>query len=314
MKKDALPFLSRCHKLALQRAIFRWYARRKRPLPWRKTRDPYEILVSEAMLQQTQASRVIPKYKEFLRRFPTLVSLARARTSSVIREWSGLGYNARALRLQRLARTVVQECSGRIPDDPDILFTLPGIGKYSANAIAAFVFHKDVPVVDTNIRRVLSRIFWRTHSRNEEVGERSVWWIAEMLLPHGRSRDWTLALMDLGATICTARRPLCEECPISINCRSAFVLNGQEESKRKRKHEPSYGGIPSRLYRGRIVEVLRNINGQGRIGLRELGNRIKPPFKRGEEAWLHSLLRGLENDGLVKVHGHSPGRVRVSLP
>jgi A/G-specific adenine glycosylase len=313
-KKDTLPLGDCRHRLTLQRAIFRWYARRRRPLPWRKTSDPYKILVSEIMLQQTQVSRVTQKYKEFLKRFPTLASLARARTSSVIRAWSGLGYNARALRLQNLARLVVREYGGRIPEDPDFLLTLPGIGKYSANAIASFAFHREVPVVDTNIHRVLSRIFWRAHHPKDRVAERSVWRAAEMLLPRGCSRDWTLALMDLGATICTARRPLCAECPVSITCKSAFVFDGRKAGKRKAKHEPSYGGIPNRLYRGRIVEVLRNINGQGKIGLHELGRRIKTPFKTSEEAWLDSLLRGLEKDGLVRIHRRSPSGVRVSLP
>jgi A/G-specific adenine glycosylase len=301
-------------KDALHRVIFRWYARRNRPLPWRKTSDPYKILVSEIMLQQTQVSRVTQKYKEFLKRFPTLASLARARTSSIIRAWSGLGYNARALRLQNLARLVVQEYGKKIPDDPDILLTLPGIGKYSANAIASFAFHKDVPVVDTNIWRVLSRIFSRGHPGNDGFTERLAWRAAEMLLPRGRSRDWTLALMDLGATICTARRPLCVECPVSTTCRSAFAFNGQKVGEQKAKQEPSYCGVPNRLYRGRIVEVLRNVNGQGKIGIHELGKRIKTPFKRSEEAWLHALLRGLENDGLVKTYGRSPSGVRVSLP
>lgn len=313
-KKDTLPLGDCRHRLTLQRTIFRWYARRRRPLPWRKTSDPYKILVSEIMLQQTQVSRVTQKYKEFLKRFPTLASLARARTSSVIRAWSGLGYNARALRLQNLARLVVREYGGRIPEDPDLLLTLPGIGKYSANAIACFAFHREVPVVDTNIHRVLSRIFWRAHHPKDRVAERSAWRAAEMLLPRGCSRDWTLALMDLGATICTARRPLCAECPVSAICRSAFLLDGNETGKRRAKEEPSHDGVPNRLYRGRIVEVLRNVNGRGDIELHELGKRIKTPFKRSEEAWLRSLLRGLEDDGLVKIHGRFPSGVRVSLP
>jgi A/G-specific adenine glycosylase len=266
------------------------------------------------MLQQTQVSRVVQKYREFLERFPTLVSLARARTSSVIRAWSGLGYNARALRLQRVARLVVGTYGGRIPDDPDLLLALPGIGKYTANAVASFAFQRDIPVVDTNIHRVLSRVFWRVRSVNDRVSERSAWEIAEMLLPRGRSHDWTLALMDLGATICSARCPLCWECPISAKCKSAFTLDGKEAPQRKAKKEPSVDGIPIRLYRGRIVEVLRNVNGRGDIGLRELGKRIKTPFKRSEEVWLRTLLRGLERDGLVKMAARSLNEIRVSLP
>jgi A/G-specific adenine glycosylase len=120
--------------------------------------------------------------------------------------------------------------------------------------------------------------------------------------------------MDLGATICTARRPLCAECPVSTICRSAFVFDGNETGKRRAKEEPSHDGIPNRLYWGRIVEVLRNVNGRGDIGLRELGKRIKTPFKKSEEVWLRSLLRGLERDGLVKMVTRSPNEIRVSLP
>jgi A/G-specific adenine glycosylase len=306
--------VSGSQRLALQRAVLRWYARRRRSLPWRKTSDPYRVLVSEIMLQQTQVSRVIRKYEEFLERFPTLLSLARARTSSIIRAWSGLGYNARALRLQKLARLVVRTYGGRIPHDPNLLLALPGIGKYSANAVATFAFHENVPVVDTNIRRVLSRVFSRAYSANDRVSERLAWRIAEMLLPRGCSHDWTLALMDLGATICTARRPFCLECPISLMCRSAFAIDGKTAPRRKARKEPSRDGVPNRLYRGRIVEVLRNVNGRGDIGLRELGKRIKVHFKKSEEMWLRSLLRGLERDGLVKMVARSPNVARVSLP
>src|SRR3972149_2283384 len=182
----------------LKRVFLRWYAERGRSLPWRATQDPYRILVSEVMLQQTQVSRVFHKYGEFLERFPTLGSLARARTSSVIRAWSGLGYNARALRLQKIAQLVVRKFDGKIPSDPDVLLTLPGVGRYTANAVACFGFDRNVPVVDTNIHRVVSRVFSRSRSAGEMISERSAWRLAKNLLPHGSSRDWTHALMDLG--------------------------------------------------------------------------------------------------------------------
>lgn len=266
------------------------------------------------MLQQTQVSRVAVKYKEFLKLFPTLISLARARTSDVIRTWSGLGYNSRALRLQRLAQLVLERHGGIIPHEPNLLLQLPGVGKYTANAIASFAFEKDVPVVDTNIRRVLSRLFSKMRSPDERISERLVWEIARKLVPRGRSRTWTLALMDLGAAICSARRPLCAKCPVSEVCRSAFLLNGEKGAKRSAKREPSHEGIPNRVYRGRIVEALRNVNGEGSLRLRSLGERIKTPFRRSEEVWLRSLLVRLQRDGLVKMTSRASGDVRVSLP
>jgi A/G-specific adenine glycosylase len=298
----------------LRRILLRWYAERGRSLPWRATRDPYRILVSEVMLQQTQVSRVFHKYAEFLERFPTLGSVARARASSVIRAWSGLGYNARALRLQRIAQLVARKFDGKVPSDPNLLLTLPGIGRYTANAVACFSFGRDVPVVDTNIRRVVSRIFSRSRSTRDRVPEQSAWKLAENLLPKGSSRDWTLALMDLGATVCTARHPLCAVCPVGGYCASAFLIDAEGVPHRRPRREPSHDGIPNRIYRGRIVEVLRNVNGRGSIGLRELGVRIKTSFRRREEEWLRSLLRVLERDGLVKLVARPSGRVQVSLP
>jgi A/G-specific adenine glycosylase len=298
----------------LRRTLLGWYAQEGRSLPWRGTRDPYRILVSEIMLQQTQVSRVIRKYREFLGRFPTLRSLDRARTSSVIRAWSGLGYNARALRLQKIARLVVKKSDGRIPADPKLLLTLPGIGRYTANALACFAFRRGVPVVDTNIRRVLTRIFSRSRSARMKLSERGVWELAESLLPRGSSRDWTFALMDLGATICTARRPLCTACPVSSDCDSAFSVDGKQVVNQRAREEPSHGGIPNRIYRGRIVKVLRGGNGRSRMGLRDLGRRIKTPFRKGEEKWLRAIVHGLERDGLVKIIRHLPGEVQVSLP
>ncbi len=313
-KRNKGLILTGSGKKKLSRSLLGWFKEDRRALPWRKSRDPYRILVSEVMLQQTQVSRVVVKYKEFLQRFPTLVSLSRARASDVIRTWSGLGYNSRALRLQRLAQLVMERHGGMIPHEPNLLLQLPGVGKYTANAIASFAFHLDVPVVDTNIRRVLARLFSKMRSTDERISEASAWKIAAALLPRRRSRTWTLALMDLGATVCTARRPLCPQCPVSKVCRSAFLLNEEKATKRSAKREPSHEGIPNRVYRGRIVEVLRNVNREGSLRLRGLGERIKTPFRRREEVWLRTLLAGLQRDGLVKMTSRASADVRVSLP
>ncbi len=306
--------ISDSRRKKLWRSIRDWYRDKQRELPWRKTRDPYRIFVSEIMLQQTQVNHVIGKYREFLRRFPTVRSLAFARTSDVIRAWSGLGYNMRAVRLLRVAQEVVERFGGKIPSGPELLLQLPGIGQYTANAIASFAFELSVPVVDTNIRRVISRLFFSMRYCDERVSEQSAWKIAGELLPRTRPRDWTLALMDLGSTICTGSRPRCSECPVNRLCRSSFLLDGKRITRHRLKMEPSHEGIPNRLYRGRIVEVLRSLNGSRPVSLRKLGTKIKTPFRRSDEDWLRGILDDLQRDGLVKVVGRSPDSICISLP
>lgn len=205
-----------------QSTLLAWYAREGRAgLPWRATRDPYAILVSEVMLQQTQVERVIPKYLAFMARFPTLAALAEAPTADVIREWAGLGYNMRAVRLQEVARQAQREYGGQLPSALDDLMSLKGIGRYTAGAVAAFAFGAQVATVDTNIRRTL----WRTLRGIEpaiwpsgERAARETLALAEWALPPGRAYDWQQALMDFGATVCVARRPACERCPLTECC------------------------------------------------------------------------------------------------
>jgi A/G-specific adenine glycosylase len=203
-------------------ALLAWYAREGRAgLPWRATRDPYAILVSEVMLQQTQVERVIPKYLAFLERFPTLAALAEAPTADVIRAWAGLGYNMRAVRLQEVARQAQREYGGQLPSTLDDLMRLKGIGRYTAGAVAAFAFEQHVATVDTNIRRTLWRILRGIEPAVWPGGERTTretLALAEWALPPGRAYDWQQALMDLGATICVARRPACERCPLRDCC------------------------------------------------------------------------------------------------
>jgi A/G-specific adenine glycosylase len=204
------------------RALLAWYAAEGRAsLPWRHTRDPYAVLVSEVMLQQTQVERVLPKYRAFLDQFPTLAALAAAPVADVIRAWAGLGYNMRAIRLHEIARQAVERYGGTLPGSLDELLELKGIGRYTAGAVACFAFELPVATVDTNIRRVLWRVF-----RGVEPGvwpadtafQRQMLALAEWALPPGGAYDWQQALMDLGATICLARRPLCERCPLTASC------------------------------------------------------------------------------------------------
>lgn len=211
---DAID-LVQAHRLLLE-----WYERSGRDLPWRNITDPYAILVSEMMLQQTQVDRVLPKYREFLERFPTLAALAEAPTGDVIRAWAPLGYNMRAVRLQSIARQVVAEYGGQVPAQVEELSKLKGVGRYTAGAIACFAHRQQVATVDTNIRRVLYRVFVGIEQPDAPVREERSWELAEKVLPPGKAYPWNQALMDLGATICTATTPACEGCPMQSICRA----------------------------------------------------------------------------------------------
>jgi A/G-specific adenine glycosylase len=201
--------------------LLAWYAAQGRDLPWRHTRDPYAILVSEMMLQQTQVDRVLPKYHEFLARFPTLAALATASAADVIRTWAPLGYNVRAVRLHQIARQAVAEHGGALPGTLEGLLALKGIGRYTAGAIACFAYGAPVATVDTNIRRVLWRVFRGVEPDTWPTGQaaaREALALAEWALPAGAAYDWQQALMDLGATVCLSRRPACERCPLATCC------------------------------------------------------------------------------------------------
>ena len=211
------------------RKLLAWYARAARDLPWRRTRDPYRVIVSEFMLQQTQVSRVSEFYPRFLKRFPTLERLARARPQAVMEAWDGLGYYARARNLHKLAREV-SVVGGQLSDKPEDLVKLPGVGRYTAGAVACFAYEKPVPAVDTNVKRVLERVFG-----NAERGMRNaeLWRLASALVPTQGKRAWRFnqAIMELGALVCVARKPKCPECPVNQECRKF-------NASRSRRAEP----------------------------------------------------------------------------
>ncbi len=203
-----------------QRRLLDWYAAHGRDLPWRRTRDPYRVLVSEIMLQQTQVDRVIPKYRQFLRRYPTLARLAGADAHDVRELWYPLGYNARPFRLHQIAREAVASYGGRLPDRAEELRRLPGVGRYTAGAVLAFAYGRDVAVLDTNVRRVLGRVFLGARRAARARGEKVFWDLAEVLVPRGRGYDFNQALMDFGATWCSPRKPKCTPCPMKGFCAS----------------------------------------------------------------------------------------------
>lgn len=206
---------------ARRAALLRWYRKQHRDLPWRRTRDPYAIWVSEIMLQQTRVDTVIPFYHRFLERFPSLAELARARESDVLAAWSGLGYYRRARNLHAGAGIVAREGGGEVPRTLDGLRALPGVGAYTAAAIASIAFDLPAAAVDGNVIRVIARWDGRKGRRDDAGLKRAITVRAEGFAPGSRPGDWTQALMELGATTCLPRAPLCERCPVSHWCRAA---------------------------------------------------------------------------------------------
>src|SRR3989338_7318671 len=223
---------------SFQRRLLAWYRVHQRPLPWRRTRDPYKILVSEIMLQQTQVDRVAPKYKEFLQRYPTLQALAQAKTAQLRRVWYPLGYNVRPLRLRQIAQRTLREHQGRLPDSYDGLLAMDGIGRYTAGAVLSFAFKKDAPIVDTNVARLLSRYFGIRGGFKRGRTQRMLWQLAEDVIPPGQGHVINQAMMDFGAMVCTALSPQCPTCVLRGSCRS-FPFNGparQAAPRRLRAH------------------------------------------------------------------------------
>ena len=221
---------------AFQRSLLAWYRRHQRNLPWRKTANPYRILVSEIMLQQTQVDRVVPKYREFLQRYPTVEALAKARTAELRRVWYPLGYNVRPLRLRRIAQRTMREHRGRIPDSYDGLLAMDGIGRYTAGAVLSFAFKKDAPILDTNVARLLSRYFGVRGPARRGRTQRRLWRLAEAVIPKGKGHLINQAMMDFGATVCTARAPKCPTCVLRRTCRSFPIEGAASHENRPSRH------------------------------------------------------------------------------
>lgn len=250
----------------LQSKILSWYKENKRDLPWRRTSDPYKILVSESMLQQTQVDRVIPKYLAFLKAFPSVSALASAKTGDVVTLWSGLGYNSRAVRLQKAAQVIKKDFKGKFPKDRDVLLALPGIGPYTANAVLSFAFNLPFPCVDTNIRRIL------LHELHlpESTSFSELYSIAKSLIPEGKSCIWHNALMDYGSAVLTSKKT------------GIKALTKQSKFLHSR-----------RWYRGQIMKVLVKEKKVTVLFLSKL-------FKK-DVSFITSILEELEKEELVKI-------------
>ncbi len=295
---------------SVQQGLLDWFAANRRDLPWRRSRDPYHVLVSEIMLQQTQVDRVIPYYHAFLDRFPTVHVLADAPTGEVIKAWAGLGYNRRAVNLQRTARHIVDSLDGAFPHDVEALRSLPGIGPYTAGAVACFAFEQDTAFIDTNMRRVLHRLFRGVDVPRPVVADREILGIASAVLPPGRGWDWNQALIEFGALHCTARRPACVVCPLQAACCAYPAIQSAIAAPPVVRATPGPRFHDSnRYYRGRVLAALRDLpaheNGNG-IDLQALGQQVRDNFTEADMPWLYGVVKGLSDDGLAMVAEETP--------
>lgn len=302
-----MPISSRTAN-AVNATLLEWYGLHGRELPWRATREPYHILMSEIMLQQTQVERVVPAYHRFLSAFPTIQDLAAASRMEVIQAWQGLGYYRRAVRLHNLSKIVVIEMDGEIPHSYDELIKLPGIGQYTAAAVACFAFNQQIPTIDVNVSRVLHRVHGKPRTSNSSSPNRAFYHLAKQSLPQGYAIQWNQALMDVGAIFCKNQAPSCDSCPLSKTCSNASVISQSLSSKKKppkapaieQFHTPFKGS--TRYFRGNIIRILSLLDAREKIAPEELLDAINVEVNTDHKLdWRKflDLLRTMAEEGLI---------------
>jgi len=308
--RDALPAEARA-------AVLAWFAEVGRALAFRGTRDPYAILVSEVMAQQTQVARVVVAWGRFMNRFPTVAALAAATPADVLRAWQGMGYDRRALNLRRAARAIVEAHGGRVPNDVAALERLPGIGPYTARAVASIAFGARVGAVDTNVRRVLGRVL-----AGQDAGALTpteLQSMADASVDPERPGDWTHAIMDVGATVCRPRSPRCEACPLEAWCRfatsrpdasSSAVPSARGSPASRATRVSRVRGVPfsatTRWLRGRIVDRLRSASGSA-------WSTVAAPVGDHDATAVRAALAALARDGIIERHETDPDRARLAI-
>ena len=300
-KIDSMTVKQASSARLFRRTILRWYGTYGRDLPWRRTRDAWKILVSEIMLQQTQVARVIPKYEAFLSKWPTPKAFASASLGEALSAWNGLGYNRRCKHLHVAAKEIVSELGGITPVNVEILQALPGIGPYTARAVASFSANADVVLWDTNVRRIALRYFFGGEFVRSAPNDEKLHGVLDLSLPKGRSRDWHNALMDFGSAVCIGRSPLCASCPLLRTCIAApKFLRGLSPARKLVRPQARFEGS-RRQARG---AVLRALAAAGTKGLRVTALRT---LLRSHDA--ESIVNALVREGLVARRGNV-----ISLP
>ncbi len=296
--------LSKDGRKELRAALLAWHRQHGQHAPWRESGDPYQVLVAAVMAQQTQMSRVLPKFDEFIAAFPTVDVLAAAPAADVLRRWAPLGYNMRALRLHRAAKLIAQRAG--FPRTAAELQEIDGVGPCTAAVIASFAFAEPAPAIDTNVRRIIERIVGA-----DELNDGALLDVARALMSPRAPGRWNQALMDLGATVCTARTPRCDACPLARWCRSRrrFAQRPQrvaESRERYRAQAPFRGS--RRYYRGRIVQALRELPAGTSMSRSKLIDAL-PHHDGLDAAALADIIKSLKRDGLVR--GLRSGRLRL---
>lgn len=287
-------------------ATLAWYADRGRPLAFRRTTDPYAVLVSEAMAQQTQAARAAAYWERWMVRFPTVSDLAAASPADVLREWAGLGYDRRALALWRAAGTIVERHDGRVPSSIAALEALPGVGPYTARAVAAIAFGTPVGAVDVNVRRVLGRI---VAGAAASIGPREMQDLADAAVPTDQPAAWTHAVMDVGATLCRPRRPRCDECPARPWCVAARLSAGDTAPAPTRTIRVRQAPFAStnRWLRGRILDRLRSASDGAWVPMDDA-------IGEHDRDRVAGAVRAMASDGVAEVSIDHDGTLRARLP
>jgi A/G-specific adenine glycosylase len=295
-------------KSPLDHQLLVWYRRNQRCLPWRKTNDPYRIWISEIMLQQTQVDTVIPYYHRFLKTFPTVSSLARAPLQKVLKVWENLGYYSRARNIHAAARMIVEKFGGQVPDNLEVIQTLPGIGQYTAGAILSIAYGQALPAVDGNVRRILCRLFAIRKSMDNTREQKQLQKLAASLIPAKHPGDFNQALMDLGATICKAKNPDCARCPVACHC--------QAQLHDLQNVLPIIRKAPAIPHRQAAAAVIRNSKGMLLVVQRPtsglLASLWKLPggFIKSEEDTEKSLRRNVKEELGIAIR---PGKYLASV-
>jgi A/G-specific adenine glycosylase len=304
---------------ALHDALIRWFEQHKADLPWRRTSDPYAIWLSEIMLQQTQVNTVIPYYERFLARFPIVQALAAAPLDDVLKLWEGLGYYSRARNLHRAAQRVVNELNGVFPGTVPDLLSLPGVGRYTAGAIASLAFGQDVPVLDGNVIRILTRLFDSADDVTETATKNALWSLAEQLVPAGRAGPWNEGLMELGRVICTPQSPDCAVCPVAAFCEARVRGTQHERPVKSPKAKTPHYDVTAAVIRhtdGQLLIAQRPPDGMlGGLwefpgGKREPGESLRDCLRREIREELGIEIAVHEQIGTVR---HAYSHFRITL-